>query len=98
MSKKPFTTRMDEDVLAIAQRLATIERRSVTSLIEIAVLEYAARHSVPLPPQDEIQLQSGVSPNRTVTNDPRSKSTKKPGDQKLLVARRRTARGLPDGG
>jgi hypothetical protein len=44
MGKKPFTTRIDEEVLAIAQRLAVIERRSVTSLIEVAVLDYAARH------------------------------------------------------
>jgi hypothetical protein len=44
MGKKPFTTRIDEEVLAIAQRLAVNERRSVTSLIEVAVLEYAANH------------------------------------------------------
>jgi hypothetical protein len=43
MSKKPFTTRIDDEILALAQQLAEMERRSVTSLIEIAVLEYAAR-------------------------------------------------------
>ncbi len=41
MAKKAFTTRLDEDVLALAQRLAEAERRSVTSVIEIAVIEYA---------------------------------------------------------
>jgi hypothetical protein len=46
MSKKPFTTRIDEDVLSLAQRLADDERRSVTSLIEVAVLEYAANRRV----------------------------------------------------
>jgi hypothetical protein len=44
MGKKPFTTRLDERVLAVAQRLADQERRSVTSLIEVAILEYADRH------------------------------------------------------
>jgi hypothetical protein len=34
---------MDDDILALAQRLAEAERRSVTSLIEMAVLEYAER-------------------------------------------------------
>lgn len=43
MGKKPFTTRLDEDVLELAQRLAEAERRSVTSLIEVAIIEYAAR-------------------------------------------------------
>jgi hypothetical protein len=38
MSKKPFTTRIDEQILVLAQRLADAERRSVTSLIEVAVL------------------------------------------------------------
>ena len=37
MGKKPFTTRIDEEVLAVAQRLADIINGSVTSLIEIAV-------------------------------------------------------------
>ena len=48
MGKKPFTTRIDEEVLALAQRLADVERRSVTSLIEVAVLEYASRRGEPL--------------------------------------------------
>ena len=43
MGKKPFTTRIDEEVLELAQRLAEAERRSVTSLIEVAILEYAER-------------------------------------------------------
>ena len=53
MGKKPFTTRIDEEVLAVAQRLAVTERRSVTSLIEVAVLEYGARHGVRPPPRDD---------------------------------------------
>ncbi|WP_408903841.1 ribbon-helix-helix protein, CopG family [Rhodopila sp.] len=44
MVKKPFTTRIDEDVLLLAQKLAAAERRSVTALIEIAILEYAEHH------------------------------------------------------
>ena len=43
MVKKPFTTRIDDEVLVLAQRLADAERRSVTSLIEVAILEYAER-------------------------------------------------------
>ncbi len=43
MGKKPFTTRIDEAVMDLAQRMAEAERRSVTSLIEIAVIEYAER-------------------------------------------------------
>jgi hypothetical protein len=41
MAKKPFTTRLDEAALALAQRLAAAERRSVTSIIELAILQYA---------------------------------------------------------
>jgi hypothetical protein len=44
MAKKPFTTRIDDAVLVLAQRVAEIERRSVTSVIEVALLEYAERH------------------------------------------------------
>jgi hypothetical protein len=43
MVKKPFTTRLDEAVMELAQRMADAERRSVTALIEIAVIEYAER-------------------------------------------------------
>jgi hypothetical protein len=43
MAKKPFTTRLDEHVLALAQRIAEAERRSVTSVIEVALLDYAAK-------------------------------------------------------
>jgi hypothetical protein len=39
MAKKAFTTRLDEGVLEVAQRLAEQDRRSVTSVIEVAVLE-----------------------------------------------------------
>lgn len=50
MGKKPFTTRLDEGVLEVAQRLADAERRSVTSLIEVAVLEYEKRGRAAAPP------------------------------------------------
>lgn len=45
MVKKPFTTRLDDAVLAVAQKVAESERRSVTSVIEVAILEYAERHT-----------------------------------------------------
>jgi hypothetical protein len=53
MGKKPFTTRIDDEVLALAQQLADAERRSVTSLIEVAVLEYAARRGAPASHHDK---------------------------------------------
>lgn len=43
MVKKPFTTRIDEAIINLAQKMAAAERRSVTSLIEIAIIEYAER-------------------------------------------------------
>ncbi|WP_216856783.1 hypothetical protein [Acidisoma sp. S159] len=46
MVKKPFTTRIDEEVLALAQRIADIERRSVTSVIEVAILHYATERGL----------------------------------------------------
>lgn len=46
MAKKPFATRLDEEVLALAQRVAEMERRSVTSVIEVAVIEYAQRRGI----------------------------------------------------
>ena len=58
MGKKPFTTRMDEEVLALAQRMAITERRSVTSLIEVAVLEYAARHGAEPGPETKSKSRS----------------------------------------
>ena len=73
MGKKPFTTRMDEQVMVLAQRLAVLERRSVTSLIEISVLEYAARRGVTPQPQDDKQIRS-VSPHGgTATDGPITK-------------------------
>lgn len=48
MSKKPFTTRLDTEVLALAQRLAESERRSVTAMIELALIEYAERRGLSL--------------------------------------------------
>lgn len=46
MAKKSFSTRFDGDVLDVAQRLAEMERRSLTALIEIAVLDYGERRGV----------------------------------------------------
>lgn len=51
MAKKSFTTRLDESVLALAQKMAEDERRSVTAILELAVLEYAAKRG--LKPADE---------------------------------------------
>ncbi|WP_155922439.1 MULTISPECIES: ribbon-helix-helix protein, CopG family [unclassified Mesorhizobium] len=46
MIKKPFTTRLDPSVLALAEQLAESERRSVTAVIELALIEYAERRGV----------------------------------------------------
>ena len=46
MIKKPFTTRLDPTVLALAEQLAESERRSVTAVIELALIEYAERRGV----------------------------------------------------
>lgn len=73
MSKKPFTTRMDEEVLAVAQRLADVERRSVTSLIEIAVLAYAAARGALAPPQVGTPVQPISPQDSEVTGSPRTK-------------------------
>ncbi|MDX8510149.1 hypothetical protein [Mesorhizobium captivum] len=49
MTKKPFTTRLDPSVLALAQQLATTERRSITAVIELALIEYAERRGMKAP-------------------------------------------------
>jgi hypothetical protein len=49
MKKKPFTTRLDPAVLALAQKLAELDRRSITAVIEVALLEYAERRGLNLP-------------------------------------------------
>jgi hypothetical protein len=46
MTKKPFTTRLDPLVLALAEQLAATERRSITAVIELALIEYAERRGV----------------------------------------------------
>lgn len=51
MAKKSFTTRLDEEVLALAQRLAEQDRRSVTAVIELAVLEYAQHRGISPEPE-----------------------------------------------
>ncbi|MGJ4859494.1 hypothetical protein ACN6KF_005521 [Labrys sp. La1] len=46
MAKKPFTTRIDPEILVLAQKIAEAERRSVTAVIELALLEYAAKRGI----------------------------------------------------
>lgn len=46
MTKKPFTTRLDPVILALAEKLAEIDRRSVTAVIEVALIEYAERRGL----------------------------------------------------
>jgi predicted transcriptional regulator len=53
MAKTPFTIRLDNEVRAVAERLAAAERRSVTSLIEVAVLEYAEKRGFKPEPEPE---------------------------------------------
>lgn len=50
MTKKPFTTRLDPAILAMAQKLAATDRRSITAVIEIALIEYAERRGIKPPP------------------------------------------------
>lgn len=45
MSKKPFTTRLDPELLELAKKIAKAERRSVTAIIELAIIEYAAKRA-----------------------------------------------------
>lgn len=68
MGKKPFTTRIDEEVLALAQRLADTERRSVTSLIEVAVLDYAARRGTMPSPKDQGPPHEGAGRGKSTTS------------------------------
>jgi hypothetical protein len=77
MGKKPFTTRIDEHVLAIAQRLATAERRSVTSLIEVAVLDYATRRGAAPSSQDETPVPHVTPQNGRVLDNPKVKVTRR---------------------
>lgn len=44
MSKKPFTTRLDPELLELAKKIAKAERRSVTAIIELAIIEYATKN------------------------------------------------------
>jgi hypothetical protein len=48
MTKAPFTTRIDEDIRALAEKVAESERRSLTSLIEVALLEYCKKRGYAL--------------------------------------------------
>lgn len=53
MPKKSFTTRLDPAILALAQKLAEVDRRSITAVIEIAILEYAERRGLKLPKDND---------------------------------------------
>ena len=53
MTKKPFTTRLDPAILALAQELADVDRRSITAVIEVALIEYAERRGLKPPKTDE---------------------------------------------
>ena len=46
MGKQPFSTRISQEALAIARRIGKAERRSVTSALECAVIEYAERRGI----------------------------------------------------
>jgi hypothetical protein len=54
MSRRPISARMDVRVLAIARRLAASENRSITTIFELALLEYAERRGEIIPPAVEI--------------------------------------------
>ena len=43
MAKSGFTMRFDDDVRAVAEAVAEAERRTLTNLIEVALMEYATR-------------------------------------------------------
>lgn len=49
MTKKPFTTRLDPAILELAQKLAEVDRRSITAVIEVALIEYAGRRGIRVP-------------------------------------------------
>ncbi|UCI19298.1 hypothetical protein FJ970_30575 [Mesorhizobium sp. B2-1-8] len=53
MPKKSFTTRIDPAILTLAQKLAVVDRRSITAVIEVAILEYAERRGLKPHKDDE---------------------------------------------
>jgi hypothetical protein len=61
MAKRPFTTRIDPEVLALAQRIAAAERRSITAVIEMAVLEYARKRGLTFPEKASVQSPRDTS-------------------------------------
>ena len=65
MGKTSFTTRLDADVLDLARRLAIADRRSVTAVIEVAVLEYGKHRGLFLPqhqPDDDAPATGSDDP------------------------------------
>ena len=58
MAKKSFTTRFDVAVLALAEQVAAAERRSITSVFEMALLDYAGRKGIaPLTPTEAEEVR-----------------------------------------
>ncbi|WP_244538156.1 helix-turn-helix transcriptional regulator [Mesorhizobium sp. YR577] len=49
MTTKPFTTRLDPVILLLAQKFTEKDRRPVTAVIEIALIEYAGRRGIKRP-------------------------------------------------
>jgi hypothetical protein len=43
MIKSPFTMRFDDDIRALAEKVAQSEHRALSNLIEAAIIEYAER-------------------------------------------------------
>jgi hypothetical protein len=43
MVKSPFTMRLDDDIRALAEKVAQSEHRALSNLIEAAIIEYAER-------------------------------------------------------
>ena len=55
MAKKSWTTRMDDAVLELAGQIAERERRSITSLIEVLIIERGQQLGLqPMPEQPSV--------------------------------------------
>jgi uncharacterized protein (DUF1778 family) len=52
---KQTTLRIKPHIRALIERLAEIEHRDITNMIEVAVLAYAKQHGVSVPGADEVK-------------------------------------------
>jgi predicted transcriptional regulator len=52
MARKPLGLRIDEELKEMAERVARMERRTLTNLIEVALEQYC-RRALKLPSEDE---------------------------------------------